>query len=85
MTHRPILHASKSCGCVALIWRVDPIADAAKIVKVKRVIKRHNYKLEWLTPEEHKARPWECPEHRAQRVRMARERVAHQEQPALKG
>jgi hypothetical protein len=65
MTARPILYAMKPCGCVALVMHVDPDTDQAKIVKVKRVIKRRGYKLEWLTSEEHAARSWECPEHKA--------------------
>jgi hypothetical protein len=85
LSNHPILHAVKPCGCVALVMHIDPDTDQVKIVNARRVIKRRGYKLEWLTDEEHKARPWECPEHRAQRVRVAREKVAHQEQPALKG
>jgi hypothetical protein len=85
MTARPILHAVKPCGCVALVMHVDPDTDQAKIVKVKRVAKRRGYKIEWLSSEEHAARSWECAEHRALRVRTAREKVAHQEGLALKG
>jgi hypothetical protein len=80
-----ILYTCKPCGCVLSITRVDDDAARARVVKIEQAAKSRSYKLEWLTAEEHKARPWECPEHQAQRVRVAREKVAHQEQPALKG
>jgi hypothetical protein len=85
MIPSPILYAVKPCGCVALVMDLDPDTDQDKLVMIRRVIKRRGYRLEWLTAEEHAARPWECPEHRAQRVRVAREKIAHQEGPALKG
>jgi hypothetical protein len=85
MKHCPILYGIKPCGCMGIVLHVDHDTDQAKIQNARRVIKRRGYKLEWLTVEEHKARSWECPEHKAIRVRVAREKVAHQEGLALKG
>jgi hypothetical protein len=65
LSNHPILHAVKPCGCVALVMHLDPDTDRGKLVMIRRVIKRRGYKLEWLTDEEHAARPWECPEHQA--------------------
>jgi hypothetical protein len=78
MTPHPILHAVKPCGCVALVMHIDPDTDQAKLVMIRRVIKRRGYTLEWLTKEEHAGQSWECAEHRAIRVRMAREKAGVQ-------
>jgi hypothetical protein len=85
LSNHLILHAVKPCGCVLFVLTVNRDTDQAKVLKIAQVARRRGYKLEWLMAEEHRARPWECPQHQAQRVRVAREKVAHQEQPALKG
>jgi hypothetical protein len=85
LSNHLILHAVKPCGCVLFVLTVNRDTDQAKVLKIAQVARRRGYRMEWLTREEHAARGWECPEHKAQRVRVAREKVAHQEQPALKG
>lgn len=75
MKPRPILCGVKPCGCLGIVLTVDRDTDAAKIMRVRRTIKQHGYRLEWLSPEEYAARPWECQAHRAVRVRAAREKA----------
>lgn len=85
MKDKHIIYGTKPCGCMAVVLTIDHDTDRHKIVRAKRTIQRHGYKLEFLSTEEHKARAWECPEHKAARIRLARDRLARQEEPSLKG
>ena len=69
-----ILWGGKPCGCMGIAMVIDQDTDPAHIASVKRKIKRRGYKLEHLSREEAKARPWQCPEHKALRLRLASEK-----------